>query len=203
MTHPLVIDRLSLMRSRATHRSEFRSSLHQLTSFLVYEAARDQMISPVDLDTPMGPTKGARVVDSPILVPVLRAGLGMLRAAVDLFPDAPTGFMGLRRDEQTLRPKAFMNSVPADLGGRNAMILDPMLATGGSAIHTCEVVKASAAGVVTLICVVAAPEGINALQRAETADIVVTAAIDKSLDDAGFILPGLGDAGDRQFGLNP
>ncbi len=200
--HPLVADRLTQLRARESDRPAFRRALRELSGFLVYEATRDQAIHPIEIDTPMGPTVGARVTDVPILVPVMRAGLGMLDAALDLLPDARTGFVGLKRDEETLLPHAYVNTVPDALGGRDVMVLDPMLATGGSAIHSCETLRSSGAGTITLVCVLASPEGIDAVRLSDTVDHVVTAAIDESLNDIGFILPGLGDAGDRQFGLH-
>lgn len=199
--HPLVADRLTTIRERATERPEFRRNLHQLSGFLVYEATRDQSIVPIDIDTPMGPTVGVHLADVPILVPVMRAGLGMLEAALEMLPDARTGFVGLKRDEQTLLPHAYVNTVPDDLDERDVLVLDPMLATGGSCVHTCRLLRESAAGSITVLCVLAAPEGIESLRTSGTADRLITAAIDERLNDVGFIIPGLGDAGDRQFGL--
>ncbi|MFQ5556318.1 MAG: uracil phosphoribosyltransferase, partial [Acidimicrobiales bacterium] len=152
-------------------------------------------------DTPMGPTVGVRLSDLPVLVPVMRAGLGMLDAALDLLPDARTGFIGMRRDEETFLAHAYVNTVPDDLGGREVMVLDPMLATRGSCISTCTLLQQASAGRITVVCVLAAPEGLEALRASETADTLVTAAIDEALDETAFIIPGLGDAGDRQFGL--
>jgi uracil phosphoribosyltransferase len=200
--HPLVADRLTRMRARESERPAFRQALEDLSRFLVYEATRDQPIQPIEIDTPMGPTVGARVSEVPILVPVMRAGLGMLHAALDLLPDARTGFVGMKRDEETLIPHAYVNTVPDSLGGRDIMVLDPMLATGGSAIRTCELLRNSEAGTITLVCALASPEGIEALRESGTVDRLFTASIDERLNDVGFILPGLGDAGDRQFGLN-
>ena len=200
--HPLVTDRLTRMRARETDRAGFRRCLTELSGFLVYEATRDHASTPIDIDTPMGPSVGAHITDLPILVPVMRAGLGMLSAALDLLPEARTGFVGMKRDEQTLLPHAYVNTVPDQLDGRDVFVLDPMLATGGSAIQTCTTLRQSSAGRITLVCVLAAPEGVAALRESEAADLLVTGAIDERLNDAGFILPGLGDAGDRQFGLN-
>ena len=200
--HPLVADRLTRMRARETDRPGFRRALTELSGFLVYEATRDHAITPIEIDTPMGPSVGARIAAVPILVPVMRAGLGMLSAALDLLPEARTGFVGMKRDEETLLPHAYVNTVPDQLNGRDVFVLDPMLATGGSAIQTCAELRRSRAGRITLVCVLAAPEGVEALRESGAADVLVTGAIDERLNDAGFILPGLGDAGDRQFGLN-
>lgn len=199
--HPLVAERLTRLRERGTERAEFRQVLRELGELLVYEATRDQAIAPVDIDTPMGPTVGVRLTDVPVVVPVMRAGLGMLDAALNLLPEARTGFVGLKRDEETLLPHAYVNTVPEDLEGRDVLVLDPMLATGGSCVHTCQLLRDSAAGRVTVVCVLAAPEGIDTLRESGAADVLFTASIDERLNDVGFILPGLGDAGDRQFGL--
>jgi uracil phosphoribosyltransferase len=199
--HPLAAERLTRLRERGTERSEFRQVLQELSELLVYEATRDQAITPVDIDTPMGPAVGVRLADVPIVVPVMRAGLGMLDAALNLLPEARTGFVGLKRDEETLLPHAYVNTVPEDLEGRDVLVLDPMLATGGSCVHTCRLLRDSVAGRITVVCVLAAPEGIDVLRDSGVADLLFTAAIDERLNDVGFILPGLGDAGDRQFGL--
>ena len=199
--HPLVAERLTRLRERGTERPEFRQVLHELSQFLVYEATRDQTMTPVDIDTPMGPTVGVRLTDVPVVVPVMRAGLGMLDAALSLLPEARTGFVGLKRDEETLMPHAYVNTVPEDLEGRDVLVLDPMLATGGSCVHTCSLLRESSAGQILVVCVLSAPEGIETLRESGTADVLLTASIDESLNDVGFILPGLGDAGDRQFGL--
>ncbi|NCG38954.1 MAG: uracil phosphoribosyltransferase [Actinobacteria bacterium] len=200
--HPLVTDRLTRMRARETDRAGFRRCLTELSGFLIYEATRGHAVTPIEIDTPMGPSVGARIADVPILVPVMRAGLGMLSAALDVLPDARTGFAGMKRDEETLLPHAYVNTVPDQLNGRDVFVLDPMLATGGSAIQTCAELRRSRAGRITLVCVLAAPEGVEALREAGVADVLVTGAIDERLNDMGFIVPGLGDAGDRQFGLN-
>lgn len=199
--HPLAAERLTRIRERGTERPEFRQVLHELSGFLVYEATRDHTVTPVDIDTPMGPTAGVRLADVPLVVPVMRAGLGMLDAALSLLPEARTGFVGLKRDEETLMPHAYVNTVPEDLEGRDVLVLDPMLATGGSCVHTCRLLRDSSAGRIAVICVLAAPEGIEIVRESGTADILFTAAIDERLNEVGFIVPGLGDAGDRQFGL--
>lgn len=200
--HPLAADRLWTLRCRDTPDADFRRALAGLSGILVHEATRSLPVEEAELQTPMGPASGARIAESPLLVPVLRAGLGMLAPALDLLPGADVGFVGLRRDEESLLPAAYLNSVPGDLDGRDVLVLDPMLATGGSAAHACAAIKSSDAGKVTLVCVLAAPEGVEALRESGSADAVVTAAIDEALDGSGFILPGLGDAGDRQFGLD-
>ena len=199
--HPLVVERLTRLRDKTTKRAEFRRNLDELTAFLVYEALRAQPVVVIEVDTPLAPTAGVQVADPPIIVPVMRAGLGMLHATQQLLPNARVGFVGLRRDEQTHLPHAYVNTLPDDLAGKRVLVLDPMLATGGSLIHTCKLIVAAGAGSITVVCVLAAPEGVEAL-RAEGFDAsVFTASIDERLNDNAFIVPGLGDAGDRQFGL--
>lgn len=200
--HPLAAVRLATIRDRATDRGQFRAALEQLTHFLVYEACRDQPVTAINLDSPMGPTRGVAITNPPLLVPVMRAGLGMLYPTLDILPDARTGFVGLKRDEETLLPHAYVNTVPDELDGQQVFVLDPMLATGGSLLHTCQLLADAGAGAMTAICVLAAPEGIAAIEAAGLNISLVTASIDEKLNDVGFIVPGLGDAGDRQFGLN-
>ena len=199
--HPLVAERLTQLRDVATGHAVFRQALHELTTFLVYESLRDLPVMDVEVPTPLAPAPGVRVSEPPILVPVLRAGLGMLNAAQALLPHALVGFVGVRRDEVTHLPEAYVSTVPADLGGRPALVLDPMLATGGSLVHTCRLLAEANAGPITVVCVLAAPEGIEALGRAHDVRTVFTASVDERLNEHAFIVPGLGDAGDRQFGI--
>ncbi len=196
----LVLDRLTRLRQASTPVSEFRSLLREISAMLVYEAMSDAPLAPLEIETPMGlSTVGARLDALPVVVPVLRAGLGMLDAALDLLGDVAVGFVGLVRNEQTLEARRYLSTLPEDLDGRDALILDPMLATGGSCIHACELLRAHRAGRVSALCVIAAPEGIERVRSTGLADAVYVAAIDESLDNNGFIVPGLGDAGDRQF----
>ena len=200
--HPLVAERLTRLRNRATKRAGFRRNLHELSLYLVYEALRDQPAVGIDIDTPMAPARGVQIADPPLIVPILRAGLGMLDAALDLLPNARVGFIGAKRNEETLLPDAYVNTVPDDLGGKRVLVLDPMLATGGSLIHTCALLRESGAGTITVVCVLAAPEGIAAFQAENFGDArIFTASVDEGLNEVAFIVPGLGDAGDRQFGL--
>ncbi len=200
--HPLAIERLTRLRNELTDRTDFRRALRDLSGFLAYEALRSVKVSTIDIDTPVAPTTGVALTNPPLLVPVMRAGLGMLDAVHEVVPEARVGFVGLRRDEQTLLPHAYVNTVPEDLNGRPVVVLDPMLATGGSLIHTCEILRDSNAGQLTVLCVLAAPEGIKAFEDAGFNADLFTASIDDRLNEVGFIVPGLGDAGDRQFGLN-
>lgn len=201
LDHPVVTAQLTEMRDAATGRPQFRTLLHRVARALVFEAARSTDVAAVQVESPMGPAAGVRLVDQPVLVPILRAGLGMLDAALEALPGSEAGFLGLKRDERTLQPTVYMNTIP-DLAGRPTYILDPMLATGGSANFAAEKVRASDAGPVTLIVLLAAPEGIEAVTAAGLVDRVVTASIDSHLNDVGFIVPGLGDAGDRQYGVD-
>lgn len=203
--HPLATAALTRMRRSETPPPAFRAALRELSRYLVYEASRDVATSTVDIDTPMGPTTGVEIgpqAELPMLVPVLRAGLGMLDAALEVLPTALTGFIGLKRNEETLEPAVYLDTVPSDLAGQPVMVLDPMLATAGSAIHACESLRKSNAGTITVVCVLSAPEGIEALRESGTADAHVTASIDSHLNEIGYIVPGLGDAGDRQFGVD-
>jgi len=167
----------------------------------VYEATRDLEAKTFQVQTPLAPAQGIRVEPVPLIVPVLRAGLGMLDAAFTMLPNAEVGFVGLRRDEETLDSEEYMTTVPEDLAGRPVLILDPMLATGGSLVHTVRIIKRSNPGPLIVVCVLAAPEGIAHFSEHCDEAVVVTAAVDERLNDVGFIVPGLGDAGDRQFGV--
>lgn len=198
--HPLVADRLTTLRDAATDRATFRAAVRELAGMLVYEALRDAPTVAVPVSTPVATTTGGRLASPPVLVPVLRAGLGMAEAAHGQVPGAVMGFVGMARDESSLEPTPYMESLPRDLSGRPVMVLDPMLATGGSMAHTIDLLAGRGADDVTAVCIVAAPEGVERLRSAHPAVRVVTAVLDDGLDARGFILPGLGDAGDRQFG---
>ncbi|MFN0092067.1 MAG: uracil phosphoribosyltransferase [Acidimicrobiales bacterium] len=199
--HPLVAARLATLREVDTDRAVFRRVMHELSLCVVYEACRSLPTAPIEVQTPLAKADGVVLADQPLLVPVLRAGLGMLAAAQQLLPDAQVGFVGLRRDELTLLPDAYVTTVPERLEGRRVLVLDPMLATGGSLLHTARLVRECGAGPITVACVLAAPEGIAAVADAGFADAdIYTAALDRRLNNVGFIVPGLGDAGDRQFG---
>jgi uracil phosphoribosyltransferase len=198
--HPLVAARLTMLRTRATEPPVFRAALRELSTMLIYEATRELVTVGYTVATPLTPTGGHRLAVAPIVVPVLRAGLGMLEAALGLLPEARTGFVGLARDETTFQPHAYLESLPASLAGYPVLLLDPMLATGGSAAHCLNLLAGRGATGMTLICVLAAPEGIAALEVGGFDVRVVTASIDERLNDDAFIVPGLGDAGDRQFG---
>lgn len=170
---------------------------------LVYEATRSLSVDTFQIQTPVAASEGYRVANAPLLVPVLRAGLGMTDAALALLPESSMGFVGLARDEETFAPRAYLESLPADLNGIPVMVLDPMLATGGSLEHCVRLIAERGSSDITIICVLAAPEGIARLDTADLPMRLVTAAIDEKLNDRAFIVPGLGDAGDRQFGGMP
>ena len=191
------------MRDARTDSAAFRAALHELTTMLVYEAARSFPVETYPVETPVSPTQGTRLAHPPLLVPVLRAGLGMADATLALLPESSMGFVGLARDEHTFEPRAYMESLPADLAGIPVLVLDPMLATGGSLEHCCRLLAGRGCTEITVVCVLAAPEGIARLERSGLPLRLVTASIDDGLNDRMFIVPGLGDAGDRQFGGMP
>lgn len=198
--HPLAKARLSTMRDARTDNAGFRAALRDLTLMLIYEATRDAPVATAPLYTPVARTTGYRLAHPPLLVPVLRAGLGMVDAAHALVPEAQIGFVGVARDESTHEPVPYMESLPESLAGRPVFVLDPMLATGGSMAHTIRLLTGRGATDVTAVCVLAAPEGLTYLAESGLPVRVVTAAVDERLNDSAFIVPGLGDAGDRQFG---
>jgi uracil phosphoribosyltransferase len=200
--HSLVAERLTNLRRTRTNRPDFRRNLHELSTFVLFEALRDIPTTTIDIETPLEATTGVKITTPPLVVPVMRAGLGMLDAALDLLPHAAVGFIGLKRDESTLLPHAYANTVPEDLDGAPCIVLDPMLATGGSLVHTCDLLRVANAGQVLVACVLASPEGLEVMKSQHPDVDVWTASIDASLNDVGFIRPGLGDAGDRQFGLS-
>lgn len=198
--HPLAKSRLTVMRDARTDNATFRAALHELTVMLVYEATRDAPLRTERIHTPVARTEGYWLANPPLLVPVLRAGLGMADQAHRLIPDAQMGFVGLARDEQTLQPTPYMESLPESLANRPVFVLDPMLATGGSMAYTIRLLVDRGATDVTAICVLAAPEGVKCLEESGLPVRLVTASVDERLNDSGFIVPGLGDAGDRQYG---
>ncbi|MBY4209146.1 uracil phosphoribosyltransferase [Rhodococcus fascians] len=198
--HPLTAALLTTMRDVHSDNATFRSALRQLTHTLVYEALRDAPVDTFEVDTPVARTTGVRLANPPLLVPVLRAGLGMVEQASALIPRSGVGFIGMARDEKTLQPVPYLESLPADLAGTPVFVLDPMLATGGSMTATIDLLVARGATDVVVVCVVVTPEGLAALEKSEHPVRVVCAAVDDELNDRGIIVPGLGDAGDRQFG---
>lgn len=198
--HPLVATLLTILRDARTPDPAFRGALRDLTGLLIYEALRDAPVENFEVTTPIAVTEGTRLANPPLLVPVLRAGLGMVDAASALIPAARVGFVGMARDEQSHQPVPYLESLPPDLSGVPVFVLDPMLATGGSMRYTLELLTTRGATDITAVCVVSAPEGIAALEDSGIPVRLFTAAVDRGLDEDAFIVPGLGDAGDRQFG---
>lgn len=201
--HPLVADKITRLRDRQTTSAQFRTLVTELVTLLAYEATRDIEVHPVGVDTPVAHASGVRLsAPVPLVVPILRAGLGMLDGMLALVPDAEVGFLGMVRDEETLTATTYAERLPADLTGRHCFVLDPMLATGGSLSQAVTFLTSRGARHVTAICLLAAPEGVAALaaDHPETELKIVLGAVDEQLNDVGYIVPGLGDAGDRLYG---
>lgn len=198
--HPLAAARLTVLRDKRTGNAAFRAALRELTLMLVYEATRTAPSEPVPICTPLAETVGSRLAKPPLLVPVLRAGLGMVDEAHAVLPEAHVGFIGVARNEETHEPVPYMESLPDDLSDLPVIVLDPMLATGGSMTYTVGLLQRRGALDITALCVVAAPEGIAALEKVAPNLRLFTAAVDDGLNEIAYIVPGLGDAGDRQFG---
>ena len=205
--HPLVAHKLTALRDERTDSPTFRRLADELVTLLAYEATRGVRVEPVDVRTPVATATGCRLSRPvPLVVPVLRAGLGMLDGMTRLLPTAEVGFLGMVRDERSLTATAYANRLPDDLAGREVFVLDPMLATGGTLVTTFELLVERGASSITAICLLAAPEGIARVDAAFRDDracpiTVVTAGVDERLDEKGYITPGLGDAGDRLYGV--
>ncbi len=198
--HPLIKRDISILRDRRTSSEDFRIVLRRLTSLMVFEVTRDLRMVTREIETPLAKTEGYVGADQVILVPVLRAGLGMVEAYLSLIPDARVGHIGLYRDETTLKPVDYYAKFPPNLSKSVVIVVDPMLATGGSASAALSYLKKKEAVNIRLSCVVAAPEGVSLLEK-EHPDVKIYAAVlDQRLNENGYILPGLGDAGDRIFG---
>jgi uracil phosphoribosyltransferase len=201
VTHPLVQHKLGLLREATTTTQMFRQLVNELTLLLTYEATKDLADEEVEIETPLEWTKGRRISGKKVAVcPILRAGVGMLDAVLSLVPGARVGFIGLFRDEETLQPVEYYVKLPGDIVDRDVILLDPMLATGNSTAAAIETVKRVGATSVRLIALIAAPEGIERVHRDHPEVPVVVASIDRELNGQGYILPGLGDAGDRLYG---
>jgi uracil phosphoribosyltransferase len=200
LDHPLVEDLLARLRERNTGPAEFRTLTRRLGWLLVIEATRDLQTEPITIETPMEETKARRLVEPLVAIPVLRAGLGLLDAATDLYPDTVVGYLGLERDEETLEPRDYYAKLPP-MEGRRALVLDPMLATGGSGSAAIAHIEANANPTsISFVCIVAAPEGVARIAADHPEVPIVAAALDRELNGVGFILPGLGDFGDRLHG---
>jgi len=202
--HPLITHKLTVLRDKNTPSPVFRQLVEELVTLLAYEATREVKTEEVSIETPVTVAKGMKLSrPRPIIIPVLRAGLGMLEGIVKLLPTAEVGFLGIKRNEETLQPYTYANRLPDDLTGRQVFIIDPMLATGGTLIDSIDYVFDRGATEVTCICLLGAPEGLAAVQEhvGDRNVQIVLGALDEKLNELGYIVPGLGDAGDRLYGL--
>lgn len=204
--HPLIAHKLTLLRNRATASPEFRRLTGELVSLLAYEATRDVRTETTEVETPVARAEGVTLSKPrPLVVPILRAGLGMLEGMMHLLPTAEVGFLGMVRDEETLKASTYAERLPADLSARQCYLLDPMLATGGTLAAAIKFLTDRGADHITAICLLAAPEGVANVEQGLTGlrvpVTIVTAAMDERLNEHGYIVPGLGDAGDRLYGL--
>ena len=202
INHPLVQHNLVRLRDELTNPEEFRRALAEVAALMVYEATRDFATASVEVQTPLARARGRRLKNEVILVPVLRAGLGMLPSILQLVPHARVGFIGLKRNEMTLDAEVYHRSLPENLRTSEVIVIDPMLATGGSSVAALDMLIERGARRLRLVNLVAAPEGIRAVRQHHPRVPIFTAAIDARLNDRGYIVPGLGDAGDRLFGVS-
>jgi uracil phosphoribosyltransferase len=204
--HPLITHKLTMLRDRTTPSPIFRALAEELVTLLAYEATRQVRVEPVSIETPVARTTGLAISSPrPLIVPILRAGLGMLEGMVKLIPSAEVGFLGMVRNEETLEPTIYAERLPTDLENRQCFVLDPMLATGGSLLAAIDYLFERGAVDVTAVCLLAAPEGLAMIEKAtQGRDLtIVLGALDERLDEQGYIIPGLGDAGDRLYGTVP
>jgi uracil phosphoribosyltransferase len=202
VSHPLAEHLLARLRDRGTPPPVFRAIAKQLTLVLVVDAVRGLPTRRTTVETPLERTEGAEIDPNLVAVPILRAGLGMLEAVTELFPEVSVGYVGLERDDETLEPTSYYEKLPP-IGGRHVLLLDPMLATGGTAAAASSSILEREPAGLSFVCIVAAPEGVARMERLHPRVPIVTAALDRQLDDRGYILPGLGDFGDRLFGTDP
>ena len=200
IAHPLVQHNLTRLRDARTQPQEFRRLLGEIASLMTYEATRSLGVKKVFIRTPMEKTSGVQLKKEIVLVPILRAGLGMLDGILEMIPHARVGLIGLKRDEATLAAHCYHKSLPKNLGAKEVIVIDPMLATGGSAVAAIDFLREQGANNIRLVSLVASPEGIRCVRKSHPALPIFTAAIDRQLNNVGYILPGLGDAGDRLFG---
>lgn len=198
--HPVIQTKLSELRDFSTDHRKFRALLDEIASLMVYEVTRDWPTKPKPIQTPLERMTGQILARQVTLVPILRAGLGMAEGVLKLLPDARMGHLGVRRDESTLQPIAYYQKLPPDIAQTEVLLIDPMLATGGSGSAAISFLKKAGVATMKFVCLVAAPEGIDAVHREHPEVPIYCAAVDRQLNDKGYILPGLGDAGDRIFG---
>ena len=200
LQHPLITHKLTQMRKKETGTKDFRQNLDEIAGLMAYEISRDFPLQPVEINTPVAKTTTYELAKEIVLVPILRAGLGMVNGICDLIPTVKIAHVGLYRDEETLEPVEYLVKLPEDIDQRQIFVMDPMLATGGSAILAVDSLKKRGAANIKFVCLVAAPEGVKKLQDAHPDIDIYTASLDERLNENGYIVPGLGDAGDRLFG---
>ena len=198
--HPLAASRLTIMRDERSNNATFRAALADLGTMLIYEACRDLPVETFDTKTPVGTATGVRLQTPPIIVPIIRAGLGMIDPALSMIPDAQVGFIGMARDEKTHLPVPYLEALPDNLAGQPVFLVDPMLATGGSLIHAIDLLVERGADDITCVCMVSAQPGVDKLAAHDAPVRLITATIDPALNEDAYIVPGLGDAGDRLYG---
>lgn len=201
LNHPLVKHKLSILRNKKTGTKKFRELVSELSTMLCYEALKDAILEDIEVETPICKTKGKRLnEDNYAFIPILRAGTGMLDGLINIMPNAKIGHIGLYRNEETLKPVKYYYKVPKNIDKREVIVLDPMLATGGSGIDAISMLKSSGAKNIKFLCIIASPEGIKKINEVHPDVKIYCASIDECLNDIGYIVPGLGDAGDRIFG---
>lgn len=201
LDHPLIQHKLTIIRDKNCGTREFRQCVNEIAELMAYEVSRDMALEDVEIETPMGKTVQKRLAGKKVvIVPILRAGLGMVDGILELIPAAKVGHIGMYRDEETMKPHEYFVKMPDDLENREMFIVDPMLATGGSAIMAVDALKKRGARSIKFVCLVAAPEGVEALRVAHPDIDIFAAALDEKLNENSYIIPGLGDAGDRLFG---
>lgn len=201
LDNPLIQHKLSIIRNKKTGTKEFREIIGEIATFLCYEAMSDAILEDIEIETPIGKTKAKKLDENKYaFVPILRAGTGMLDGLVKVMPNAKIGHVGLYRDEETLKPVRYYYKMPKDIANREVIVLDPMLATGGSATDTITMLKEDGVEKIKFLCIISAPEGIKKLEETHPDVQIYTATIDEKLNEIGYIVPGLGDAGDRIFG---
>lgn len=198
--HPLLARHIAVLRSTGTGREQFRAALAEAAGILAYEALRDIPVATITVQTPLEETTGAALTRPVMVIAVLRAGLGMVDGFLRLVPDASVGHLGMRRNEETLQPEDYYESLPAGVGASTVFVVDPMLATGGSSVAALNRMRSAGANDLRFVCLVAAPEGVATVQKAFPEVPITIGALDRGLDSRGYIRPGLGDAGDRIFG---
>ena len=201
MEHPLIQHKLTILRDKNTGTKDFREAVNEIARLMAFEVSRDMPLQDVEIETPLVKTVQKKLAGKKVaIIPILRAGLGMVDGMLDLIPAAKVGHVGMYRDHETLEPVEYFVKLPSDINERLLLVVDPMLATGGSAIAAIDSLKKRGASSIRFVCLVAAPEGVAALEKAHPDVEIFTAALDERLDENGYILPGLGDAGDRLFG---